>query len=67
MEPLSQIGQGEVDSVKVATTMLKQLLEKKALLAKLDDWTDVTALPVLPGLDSLVRDLLGHALIVIRT
>ncbi len=33
-EPFYQIGQGEIDNRKVATTVLKQLLEKKTLLLK---------------------------------
>ncbi len=33
-EPFYQIGQEEVDNMKVATTVLKQLLERKTLLAK---------------------------------
>ena len=34
VEPFYQIGQGEIDNMKVATTVLKQLLEKKTLLVK---------------------------------
>ena len=34
MEPFYQIGQDEIDNMKVATTVLKQLLEKKTLLVK---------------------------------
>ena len=34
VEPFCQIGQEEIDSMKVAITALKQLLEKKALLVK---------------------------------
>ncbi len=34
IEPFYQIGQEEIDDMKVATTVLKQLLEKKTLLVK---------------------------------
>ena len=34
VEPFYQIGQDEIDNTKAATTVLKQLLEKKSLLAK---------------------------------
>ena len=34
VEPFYQIGQEEIDNMKVAITVLKQLLEKKTLLVK---------------------------------